>query len=197
MIPTAWTEGKNARKLQIEFDDKTYEFDAATRMMLPRVLLAQHTPRQYQLDRETVQHIISWVARKYIRSAFPDEFNERIRPAANKLRKVFKKQGGLLSAIFLTVSDEEFGRDQDYELVIFGAMRVLDHNDSKKRREAQKLVDKIEAELEQCDGIEVESSELRSEAEISLADIRVMKRWENDIDLTLREEGEDAVPPVG
>jgi hypothetical protein len=188
--------GKNARMLQIELEGKTYEINASNRSVFPRVLLAKHTPRKPDLNREQVQQIVSWIARKYTRSAFPDEFNERIRPAASKLRKAFKKKGELLSALFLQVSDEELDESHCYELVIFGARRVEDYDDQEKRTEAQELLDRIEAELERCDGISVEFSDLRSEGDIGLADIRMMKRWESDIDLTLRDEGDHAIPPI-
>ena len=51
----------------------------------------------------------------------------------------------------------------------------------------------IEAELDNCDGIDVVQSELRSESQVSLAELRLLKRWDFD-DLTLRDDDPDAIP---
>ena len=190
--------GKNPRLLQIDEsvgDDEPnvhLEFNVQYRAVLDRKCLIGESPSTKTLARETIQRLVAWIAKRYTRRGFADEFNERTRPAVTKLRKCFKKQGHLLSGIYLLVVDDELNADEDYQVVLWAAMRMEDYESTEKQHEAVTLLGAIEAEMNGSDGVVVLQSELRSEAEISLADIRLMKRWDFD-DLTLRDDDQEAI----
>lgn len=59
-----------------------------------------------------------------------------------------------------------------------------------RRIRAQQAFDGLVAALGACPGIEVVDDALVSETEISLHDIRIMKRWSVHDSLSLRSEGE-------
>jgi len=63
----------------------------------------------------------------------------------------------------------------------------------KKRTSAQTLLDRVEAIFGTCSGVDV-ITELRSEAELSLHDMRTLKRWDFD-DLSLRRGQVQDLPP--
>jgi hypothetical protein len=71
--------------------------------------------------------------------------------------------------------------------VIYGAVRADDWSDPNTRADAQVHLDSIEAAFGESDDVEVKESVLRSEADISLDELRLLKRWDFD-DLTIRGE---------
>ncbi len=52
------------------------------------------------------------------------------------MRKKLKKDGELLSGVFLLVADEELGKSEDYELIIWACMHE-DYGELGKRTQAQ------------------------------------------------------------
>jgi len=185
--------GKNSRLLQIVEGERIYEFNAHNRKTFSRRFLTAQEPDATTLSEESRQQLIGWLARRYTRRAFADEFNNRSRTAVSALRKKLKQDGTLISGIFLLVSDDELPKGTDYEIIVWVAMNVDDYEIEKKRNIATKLLGVIEAQLNACEGIVVEAGEIRSESNVSIADIRVLKRWDFD-DLTLRDEDADALP---
>jgi hypothetical protein len=164
------------------------------RVTIPRRLLLDHQPsRQKVLPPETVRRIASWVARRYTRAAFPDEFNRRCLPAQKRLKGRLKSEGYFLTAIFLVVQDEELDENSCYEVVVIGCMREDTFQAPETRAKAQALVDAIESALDECMGIEVRESSVRSEASITLDDLRMLKRWDFDY-LSLRDESVADLP---
>ncbi len=74
-------------------------------------------------------------------------------------------------------------------------MRVDDYMLPQRREKAQELLDKVEAPLGDCDGIEVLESRLKSEEEISLDDCRRSKLKRRDFDdLTIRGQPVSDIP---
>jgi hypothetical protein len=192
--------GKNSRLLQVSDPLKNagqehFQFNAHHRFWIPRQCLIGHRPADQILTLETVHRLAIWLTKRYIRSAFPDEFNERTRPAVNRLRKKFKKSGDLLTGVYVLVEDVELATDEDYKIIVCGVMRDQQFADHAMREAATKLQNLIEAELDKCDGIAIVQSDLRSESQISLAELRLLKRWDFD-DLTLRDEDSDAIPKL-
>lgn len=185
--------GKNSRLLQIVESNRIYEFNAHDRRTLPRRYLVGHKPDLTELSNESREQLIGWVGRRYTRRAFADEFNRRSGPAVRTLRRRLKQDGALISGIYILVSDEELSADVDYEVVVWASMKKDDYAIEEKRTSAMDLLGEIETALNDCNGIVVEGTDLRPESEISIADIRIMKRWDYD-DLTVRDEGAEALP---
>ena len=87
--------GKNSRLLQIEQGKETFEFNANGRVLFPRVYLAKHQPSGRTFDSDSMWQIVCWVALRYNRRAFADEFNLRVDAAGKRLRKKLKKDGAV------------------------------------------------------------------------------------------------------
>ena len=172
-----------------------WEFSIQDRIWIPRRALVLSEPdRALALPADELRRLTIWLARRYRRPAFPDAFIERTRNVYKRLRNPLKKLGHWLTGVFLLVVDEELPPETPYEIVLWGSMRVEDWSNAETRASAQLLLDKIEAAFSQTDGVAVKESLLRSEADISIDDLRFMKRWDMD-DLTLR--GEDFTDPPG
>lgn len=187
--------GKNSRLLQMVEGERIYEFNVHLRNTFPRSFLVDHEPDSRKLSNAARLQLAGWLGRRYSRRGFADEFNNRSRSAVNALRNQLKPDGALISGIYLLVSDDELPEGTDYEIIVWVAMNASDYESEEKRTVGAKLLGMVEAQLNECQGIVVESSEVRSESEISIADIRKLKRWDFD-DLTLRDEGPDALPCV-
>ena len=194
----AW--GKNPRFYQLECESHAgqcfCQLSIHDRISVPREYFATACPDTTTVfDPDDIRALALWIARRYVRSAFPDAFVERTKPATDRLRKKLRKQGNLLTAIYVVVVEEELPEDRPYEIILHGSMRVDDYGVPERRESVQELLDKVEAALADCDGIEVKESCLKSEKEISIDDRRILKRWDFD-DLTIRGQAISELPPI-
>jgi hypothetical protein len=189
--------GKNPRvihlPLQLDGAGRIVEGWARNRFFADRRYLGLEPPAGSlaQMERRQLRR---WLAGRYVRAAFPDEFNERVRPAADKIHKQAAKKGADLTALFLYVRDEELESGTDYEIELIATMSTDSFNEPEARQVCQQLLNKIETELDKCAGIRVMESELRSEAEISLDDLALLKRWDWEY-LSLRNDPPEPAAP--
>ena len=191
---------KNPRRYQFvdgaTGDSQVYQLGVHEKVSIDRVYLIDSSPDgDRTIDDENVRRVCSWLARRYIRSAFPDEFNERTRRATIKLKKPLKKSGDALTGVYLLVVDDELLSEEDYRITLSATMRDDEFDNPRVRQKAQELVNKLESELNSCDGIDVLESELLPERDVSLSDLRLLKRWDFD-DLSLRAESVSELPPT-
>lgn len=192
--------GKNPRRYQftsgIGGHESHYELSVHDKLTIPRTRLVDYQPDADRvLGTEDVRSICAWIAKRYTRAAFPDAFNERTRKAINDLRKSFKANGHLLTGIYILVQDDELDADDPYEVTVWATMRENRFANHDERAEAQKLVNEIESALASCKGIDIIATELRAESEVSLSDLRLLKRWDFD-DLSLRDLSKSEIPPT-
>ncbi|MBM4090961.1 MAG: hypothetical protein FJ276_16290, partial [Planctomycetes bacterium] len=177
--------GKNPRRYQF-VDSRTsplliYEVSVHDRVLVPRDRLLGYKPDSARaIDDETRSRLCRWVAARYTRSAFPDSFNERVGPAVEQIRPLFKRAGHLLTGVYLLVVDDELPEGESYRILLIATMLDEDYRDASARASAQELLDRVEAIMHDCDGVDIGLTELRSEAELSLHEIRTLKRWDFD-----------------
>jgi hypothetical protein len=160
---------------------------AADRIVLPKALFSGRTPAAF-LDTHPSGLLASWIARRYIREAFPNEFEKRWRPARRAIRDHLEATGTHLDAIFLRLDERELGPNEAYVVIARGSMLSEDHADPAKRTLAQQALDGAMARLAQCEGIDVDEAILLSEADLSLDDIRLLKRWDSLDDISFSED---------
>lgn len=190
--------GKNPRRYQFSAtaagQEVHFEICVHDMIRMPRTLLAGHVPDSTRaVNSGCVRSIVGWIAKRYVRASFPDAFNNRTKQAANDLRKQLKRNGHLLTGIYMLVQDDELNDGDDYNVTIWAAIRDEVFDNPRERQEAQKLLDQIESRLGTCAGVSIDASELRPEREVSLSDLALLKRWDFD-DLSLREASE--IPPA-
>lgn len=112
--------------------------------------------------------------------AFPDAFNERTRVANDRIRKQLEAAKDVIDAVYLLVEDDELPPDKPYHIDLRASMRVRVYSDPRSRLCAQTAVDAIAVALGDCPGIQLDEAGVYSEEEISLDDIRLLKRWDWD-----------------
>lgn len=169
------------------------------RCIAPRGCLLGHAPRELNLEEDLIRTLIRWTANRYLRSAFPDAFNERLAAAKKPMRKIeaaLKRDGSLITGIFLRVDPpEEIAPEALYRVI----MRLTAREEVFDKREsaslALELTEAIRREFQSIDGIEIIDYELVSEADFSLADVRATLRWDYDY-LSYRAGTLDETAPV-
>jgi hypothetical protein len=166
-----------------------YELRTSSRCRMARQHLAELEPSGLLPDGQ-IRILRRWMANRYARAAFADEFNKRCRPALPNISKRLKKDGQHLSAIYLLVEEAELPAEKNYEVVIIGTMIENDHAIAEYRSACQEAINFVTEQLDGCAGVTVTDSELRSEAAVSLADLRQLSRWDYD-SLSLRDESAD------
>lgn len=132
-----YTHCKNLRRLHVVVTDgdrsRIVELDASRRVHLPKVAANADEPRVLEhlpsaairMDAAQRNILQRWLAARYRRSAFPDEFDRRLRVetgVAERLASVFKSAGHEISGVFFDVDDgsekTRHGPDDPYELRI-------------------------------------------------------------------------------
>ncbi len=80
-----------------------------------------------------------------------------------------------------------------YRVELYPTMEIEAWGNLARRQEMVLLVDALALAINGCEGIDVENYELRSEEDISLADLRFLRRWDYDY-LSYREHPEGMLP---
>jgi hypothetical protein len=107
------THAKNARKLHVEFTGVASfwaEFEATEKTCIDKLALCEFVPRaDAQLSPGNNAVFQMWLASRYRRSAFPDEFERRLTAKEVKLHekiaKAVKPHGELIAGVFFDVDE--------------------------------------------------------------------------------------------
>jgi hypothetical protein len=175
---------KNPRRLQFTTGQQLYEIKIHERCFVPRQCLLDYAPHGLILEEDLIRTIIKWTATRYLRSAFPDAFNERLAAAKRSMKRIetaLKRDGGLVTGIFLRVDPtDEIGPEEQYRVI----MRLTAKEDVLEQPQlatrALALSETIRQEFADIEGIQIIDYDLISEADFSLADLRETMRWDYD-----------------
>lgn len=188
--------GDNPRILQFEDESgRAWEVNIADRVRVDRRYLCCGSPDPDRgLSRENTSHLKRWLSRRYVRAAFPDTFNERIREAIKKIRKkaAFTKNAGVVTGIYFLCDDDEKPDDVPYNLVAWATMKDAQYDDPSLRKAGEEVVTILEAELSKMPGIEIGGFELVKQSRITLENLFLFKRW--DFDSLSLKAGDDEPP---
>lgn len=183
--------GKNPRILHFEFDGFTYQAICHNRGRFPREHLAGMTPIN-SLNEPLRTLLRQWMSKRYIRPAFPDEFNRRLSvgSTAKALKKLITPCQKNICNMFVSLhpAQEELPDDGSYRMMIWLCMTVEGYEDTSKRNPVEQSVEKIEEIIDRnCEGIELLRCEVRHEGQITLDDLNRFVLWDFD-ELTHRED---------
>ena len=190
------THAKNARKLHVEFAGTAVfwvEFEATAKRSIEKHALNDFAPRtEAHLSPEN--HIIfqMWLASRYRRSAFPDEFERRLTlkefKLHEKIAKAVKPHGELIAGVFFDVDEgAEVTRDglsDTYTLDItilhsadpdFDAAEKAASTAAKAIEKAFK--DKLFDPTKTWQHIELRSCDPVSESVLTYQQFKQLKRW--------------------
>lgn len=174
--------GKHPRMVQFELGGATYEASCHDRTTFPREALATLAPDARRLRDHTIGILAEWIAKRYVRPAFPDELNRRINPQRQKIADILKRHGVSISQILLHhTPDQELAEGGPaYNIAVKLVMTVDEYEDKAKRASATQAVLPLGNALSACPGIEVADCALTSEAAVTLDDLRYAAPWDFD-----------------
>ncbi|HMA94404.1 MAG TPA: hypothetical protein VKP30_17050, partial [Polyangiaceae bacterium] len=175
--------GKNPRRLCMEMGNGQFiVVDIRARQTIQKAVVATITPNPHGCILSDRKVLANWLGKRYSRPAFPDEFNARLEAHKKRMEKISKREDGkLVTAIFVMLSTEsELPVGKDYETVVWLACQAKVAKDPKLRVSLEKYAQEFADAVNACDGIKVVEHELKSEFDISLEDLRKMKRFDFD-----------------
>lgn len=190
------THAKNARKLQVEFAGTAAfwaEFEATAKVSVEKHTLNNFAPRVgAHLSPENHAIFQMWLASRYRRSAFSDEFERRLTSKEFKLHekiaKAVKPHGELIAGVFFDVDEgaevARDGPDDTYTLDI-----TILHSADPDFDAAEKAADAAAKAIEKAfrdklfdptntwKHIELRSCDPVSESVLSYQQFKQLKRW--------------------
>jgi hypothetical protein len=190
------TNAKNARKLHVEFAGAAVfwaEFEATAKLSIEKCSLNDFVPRPgADLSPENQAIFQMWLASRYRRSAFPDEFERRLTSKEFKLHekiaKAVKPHGELIAGVFFDVDGggevTRDGPDDTYTLDItilhladpdFDAAEKAADTAAKAIEEAFKA--KLFNPTKTWQHIELRSCDPLSESVLTYQRFKQLKRW--------------------
>jgi hypothetical protein len=190
------THAKNARKLHIEFAGAAVfwtEFEATAKLYVDKLALNKFVPRpEAHLSQENHAIFQMWLASRYRRSAFPDEFERRLTAREFKLHekiaKAVKPHGELIVGVFFDVDEgaevTREGPNDTYTLDI-----TILHSADPDFEAAEKGAETVAKAIENAfkhklfdptktwQHIELRSCDLVSESVLTYQQFKQLKRW--------------------
>ena len=132
--------------------------------------------------------ICEWVAKRYIRPAFPDEFNRRIREQATQIQKFFKRNGHHFSQILIHCAPErdELSNGEKYDLTVWMVVLSPHEPGSPEAGAMDALIKDFHKILEGCPDIRTDDCRSVTEDDVTLGHLRLFSEWDFDY-LTHRE----------
>lgn len=190
------THAKNARKLHVEFGgDAAFwaEFEATGKFSVDKLKLNEFAPRaDAQLPPEKQAIFQMWLASRYRRSAFPDEFERRLTSKEFKLHekisRAVKPYGELIAGVFFDVDEgaevARGGPDDSYTLditILHAAEPDFDAAEKAAIAVATAVEkafrDKLFDPTKTWRNIELRSCEPVSESVLTYQQFKQLKRW--------------------
>lgn len=192
-----FSHAKNVRRLQVSFDGEAQaigEFEAIRKTSINKTDLIGLTPRSdLTLSPENATIFQLWLASRYRRSAFPDEFEDKLKNTklAEKIAKAVKPHGEDISGVFFDVDDgKEVARpepEDTYQLDIV-ILYPSEPNPEKSLKAGQEVVQKIKTACKlvlyepfgKWQHIELRYCDAFSEEVLTYKQLKHLKRWRLD-----------------
>jgi len=206
------THAKNARKLHIEFaGDVNFwaEFEVTEKVAVDKLALNKFFPRyDALLSPENHAVLQLWLASRYRRSAFPDEFERRLAKETKlheKIVKAVKPHGDMIVGVFFDVDGghevTRAGPDDTYTLeitILHAAEPDFDAAEKAGQTVAnaitQAFEDKLFNPMRKWQHIELRSCEHISESVLTYQIFKQLKRWRLE-HISLAAEPQQEVMP--
>jgi hypothetical protein len=192
-----FTHAKVPRRLHLAFEGDIpclAEFEATNKVNVEKAKLGEFTPRtESYLSPESASTFQLWLASRYRRSAFPDEFERRLKDQklAEKIAKALKPHGELIAGVFFDVDEgREATRDgpQDLYTLDIYILYPAEPDADAAEAAAQKAADAIKSAFTErlfkptrtWQDIELRACEVVAESVLTYQQFKQLKRWRLD-----------------
>lgn len=178
--------GRNPRTLHLPADSTTegccLEFEARNRIVADKNDLRSHHPvTNGGLTPSALRVLTKWIAKRYSRPAFPDEFNRRLDAASKKLETLWKNsKTKVITGVFVAGAEGELSAAQDYVLEIRLTAPSTAWGDADSLKALEYVVRRLEEILGGCAGIAEVDVLAVPEEDFPMSDLRIFKRLDKD-----------------
>lgn len=108
------TGGKSSRTLHLSWSRsdriRHVELSATKKRYIPKSVLTTSRPdTRYELEQDNLATLRFWLAARYNRAAFPDEFNDRLKSTRvlEDLLRILKPLGNLVTGVYVRLDTQE------------------------------------------------------------------------------------------
>ncbi len=178
--------GRNPREMQVEVDDGSNGVIALSlkvheRWLIPREYLVEQAPRLV-LDNKTRRLIAEWLAKRFIRAAFPSSFDGRWRMRMKDWVGLLQDQSQWVQGIYLRLSTlAELPTDRPYGVHLIVAVPATVAKAPEWARKKPELESLVSSFWEQSEpGIECAGVDAIATDKLTLADIEPYQRFDAD-----------------
>ena len=193
------SSGRNPRSLQLAIEARkapvVLSCIAHDRWTIPRNLLTRESPAHFLPDKER-RLVAEWLAKRYIRAAFPTAFDQRWRSKLNDWQKLLRNHSDWVQGVYLWLSTlDELSAETPYQCHLLLAVPHPKRGTvdwAGKRTEIEEKAQAFWSQFEpgiECAGVDVQGTD-----EITLADIEPYQRF--DADWVSFEDETPTTPPV-
>ena len=192
---------RHPRQLQLPIDGGEKPFltlNINLRYFVNRRALADVPSSPISLTHQSLKELQMWMAARYRRTAFPDEFINRISAALTSVRKELEINGdkGVHSLYVHLDPFEELKKECEYNVVLMGtAEGDLGEIKAPGWRDAENFLEFVANQLDSCEGIAVQQYELVAEEGITLATLRRLRLL--DFDYISHKENTEVPEMIG
>lgn len=194
--PKLW--GRNPRTLQLTIEAREtpvfLSCNVHDRWTIPRTLLMQDSPARTIPEKER-RLIAEWLAKRYIRAAFPTAFDQRWRSKQKQWQYLLQKHSCWIQGVYLRLNTlHELPEDEPYKCHLMLAVPHMHQGDMKWTRQRAAIEDDVQSFWDQFEpGVQCAEVEVLRTDEITLADIEPYQRFDAD---WVSFEDDTAVTPL-
>jgi hypothetical protein len=156
-LDKAYARGRHERRLhfEVEVDGRlqAYETSAALFVQVERSVLLNCEPsRSFSLDAQNKKYLIVWVAERFRRETWPDAFNDRLKPAQRRLKRLWTRYNNYVTGLYLRLNPFDEISEGNYEVSVIVAVEAQKQRQLYKdivarvRMEQRKTISPKEAE---------------------------------------------------
>ena len=191
--------GRNPRTLQLAIEAReapvVVSCIAQDRWTIPRDLLMRESPAQCLPDKER-RLVAEWLAKRYIRAAFPTAFDQRWRLKLKDRQKLLRQHSEWMQGVYLRLDTlDELPVETPYHCHLILAVPHSKRGEADWAEKRTEIEEEVQAfwglfkpDIE-CAGVEVLGTD-----ELTLADIEPYQRF--DADWVSFEDDTSTTPPV-
>ncbi len=177
-----FAHGRHPRTIDFQIGADAFRANCHTRHTFQRSILAGIRPVNELTVEDYTRDVISeWISKRYIRPAFPDEFNRRLHGRGKAIQKFLKDHGSRFWQILISCnpSREELPANEKYDLLIW---LVEDPNlkESVDEEPSSSLAKEFGKIIEGCPGIQLNDCRMVTEEDVTLGHTRIFSAWDFD-----------------
>jgi len=181
---SAFLNGRNPRQIHFHVavggSARFMEAFAPRTIALPRQLLLETKPSEsWVIDELALKSLLAWRAARYLRTAFPDAFENRLKPIFDSFKKLVESIHEHIKSLHIRLNTfERLHEDDPYEVDLLLVIRRSSRDAAETYASLDAKAKEIKALLNSATDLVCTSCKIRSPHEVTLEEIEGYLRWE-------------------